>query len=61
MNHECKGDLPEDGYGAAIYICHEDSNGKFWVGNGEYGSQVNFCPFCGAKATVAAEIKKWDL
>ena len=29
--------------------------GQFWVGNGEYGSQVNFCPYCGAKAPVQVE------
>lgn len=25
-------------------------NGEVWVGNGEYASQVNFCPWCGKKA-----------
>src|ERR1035437_732824 len=26
--------------------------GTFWAGNDEYESQVNYCPFCGAKAPV---------
>lgn len=41
---------PEDGYGVAIEYCFEHDDGTFWVGNGEYGSQVNYCPYCGAKA-----------
>jgi hypothetical protein len=46
------------GYGAAVYDCEEDLDGRFWVGNGEYISQVLFCPFTGKPApnqTVAAE------
>lgn len=45
--HECEGKLPVRGYGAAIDYCREDPDGTLWVGNGEYGSQVNFCPYCG--------------
>ena len=26
--------------------------GQLWVSNGEYGSQVNFCPYCGYGALV---------
>lgn len=37
-------------YGEAVEDCHEDERGFFWVGNGEYGTPVEFCPFCGAKA-----------
>ncbi len=48
--HECNADLPSDGYGSAIDSCYENMAGEFWAGNGEYGSQVNYCPFCGAKA-----------
>jgi len=40
------------GYGYAIYECEENERGELWVGNDEYGSQVNFCPFCGAAAKV---------
>jgi len=50
--HKCEGELPKDGYGAAINICIELKNGELWVGNGEYGSQVNYCPFCGKEALI---------
>lgn len=37
-------------YGAAIFgTVYVVSNG-FMVDNGEYGSTVNFCPWCGEKA-----------
>lgn len=48
--HECKLDSPNDAYGAAVSECYEWKDGTFWVTNGEYSSQVNFCPVCGAKA-----------
>lgn len=47
--HKCKDDLPFRLYGQAIMRCDEEK-GEFWVGNGEYSSRVNFCPFCGARA-----------
>lgn len=31
--------------------------GQFWVSNGEYGTQVNYCPKCGAKAPVQVKRK----
>ena len=47
-NHACS--VPDnaiiEGYGIAIDYCSE-SEGKLWVGNGEYCNSVNFCPFCG--------------
>jgi hypothetical protein len=52
--HEC--DMPESsyvvGWGTAIEKCWENEKGKLYAGNGEYGSQVNFCPICGYKAKV---------
>ncbi len=39
-------------YGAAIDDCYEDQDGYLFVANGEYGSQVNFCPMCGYEAKV---------
>ena len=48
--HKCIGDLPDSAYGDAITECYEEDNGKLWAGNGEYNSQVNFCPYCGYKA-----------
>lgn len=37
-------------YGQAIDECQEDADGFLFVSNGEYGSQVNFCPICGYEA-----------
>jgi len=56
--HSC--DLPGKfgGCGIAIGGGQEIENGEMWVGNGEYCSQVNFCPNCGYKAK--AQIKKED-
>jgi hypothetical protein len=30
-----------------VYV---QEDGSVWIGNGEYVSQVNFCPWCGKKA-----------
>jgi len=51
--HECK--TPGwffAGDAEAITRCFEKSDGTLWVENGEYRSQVNFCPFCGYEAKV---------
>lgn len=45
------------GFGPAIEYCSEDEHGHFTVGNGEYGSYVNFCPYCGAKAPKGIPLK----
>lgn len=39
-------------FGHAIVRCWEDKNGKLWVDNREYGTQVNFCPFTGKEALI---------
>jgi len=52
--HRCEGELPKAAYGATITYCYEDAEGKLWVTNEEYASQVNFCPYCGYKAKVEA-------
>ena len=49
--HECEISRPHGSYGYAIDYCSEDEQGRFWVGNGEYYSQVKFCPECGIQAT----------
>jgi hypothetical protein len=36
--------------GPAIDECREDPDGTFWCDNGEYSSQVDYCPICGAAA-----------
>ena len=42
--------FPVRGFGPAILRCYEDEQGRLWVTNDEYESQVNFCPFCGYQA-----------
>jgi hypothetical protein len=41
-------------HGPAITDCWEDDDGSLWVENGEYASQVNYCPYCGYKAVKEA-------
>jgi len=51
-SHPCRrpDEASEDvGYGQAIDVCWEEE-GELWASNGEYSTQVNFCPFCGYKA-----------
>lgn len=57
--HNCKLYAPYNAYGEAIEYCieDEDEDGKFWAGNDEYESQVNYCPVCGAKAPKQVENK----
>lgn len=50
--HRCK--APNESkdyiYGCAIWVCYEDELDELVVENGEYGSQVNYCPYCGYEA-----------
>jgi len=39
-------------YGRAIEYSRIDSEGRMWVGNGEYESQVNYCPMTGKQAPI---------
>lgn len=55
MSHFCEIKTKSGMYGCAIMNCEEDEEGHFWVGNGEYDSQVNYCPQCGEKAPTPAE------
>lgn len=41
----------------AISYCYEDTDGKLWITNEEYASQVNFCPYCGYTAKVEVKEK----
>lgn len=50
LPHHCWLRSAEQGYGSAMDDCESERDGTFWVSNGEYASQVNFCPVCGAKA-----------
>jgi len=38
--------------GGAIAWVYETEDGRLWVDNDEYVSQVNFCPFTGYEAKV---------
>lgn len=52
--HNCSHATKSDQYGGAIGACYEREDGTLWVDNGEYASQVNFCPYCGYRAKVLA-------
>lgn len=41
---------PENTYGGAVDTTMEEQDGTMWVTNGEYTSQVNYCPITGKKA-----------
>ena len=47
--------FPKAMHGAAITDCFEDTLGRLWAANGEYGTQVSFCPFCGHPAATKAQ------
>jgi len=48
--HFCEIPVKQHASGAAIDDCFEDVDGYLFVSNGEYGSQVNYCPMCGYEA-----------
>ncbi len=50
--HYCEMTGGWNGYGHAIDYCFQDQDGYLFVENGEYGSQVNFCPICGYEAKI---------
>jgi hypothetical protein len=43
--------------GSAVDFCKEDEEGRLSVQNGEYASEVFFCPFCGTKAPTLPRCK----
>lgn len=51
--HRCSLRTDHAAHGIAVDTCSEDLNGRLWVDNGEYASQVFFCPVCGMKARTA--------
>lgn len=55
--HECLDDQGRlwNGYGPAVDCCNEDDDGVLIAENGEYGTVVNYCPFCGYKAPKSIE------
>lgn len=62
MKHRCTGEVFErgywGGYNEAVDICSEHEDGSFIVENDDgQSSQVNYCPFCGAKAPKQMTVK----
>ena len=51
------GIMPKAAYGEAIRYCFEGEDGKLWITNEEYASQVNFCPYCGFEVKVRSEAR----
>jgi hypothetical protein len=49
---------PYELWGHAINYTRIDGEGKMWVGNDEYESQVNFCPMTGVEAPVKLKLVK---
>lgn len=47
---------PDGLFGTAVAYTRVDSNGKMWVGNGEYETQVNFCPMTGKQAPTQLKV-----
>ena len=51
--------LDQDYYGPAITTSYEQ-DGVIYVTNGEYLTQVNYCPFTGKKGAVTPEYNRED-
>lgn len=54
--HRCEMTTEYDISGKAINFCIEQESGHLWVGNGEYASRVNYCPYCGFKGKQIEEL-----
>ena len=51
--HACRmSKFPHRHCGPAVSHSRQDPDGTLWVDNGEYATQVNFCPCCGHAAQV---------
>lgn len=59
MQYNLKYNSPKDAWGAAINYVRVEEDGKMWIGNEEYESQVNFCPFTGTPAPVQMKVKNY--
>ena len=47
---------PDGLWGGAIGYTRIDEEGKMWIGNDEYESQVNYCPMTGIEAPVKLKL-----
>ncbi len=57
--HLCEGTLPDGDYGEAITYCSGSEDGGLYVGNGEYASDVAYCPYCGYEAKKKPIIEEY--
>ncbi len=55
--HDCKAEFNYLEYGTAITQCFEREDGRFFAGNDEYTSEVDYCPMCGKKAKTPTKRK----
>jgi hypothetical protein len=51
---------PYKDWGSALTYVEVDKDGKMWIGNGEYSSQVNFCPFTGTPAPLQMKVIDYE-
>ena len=56
--HECENPNVQKHltYGATIMYCVEGKDGRFYAGNGEYESAVDYCPFCGKQSNISSRV-----
>ena len=52
---------PNELWGPAVEYVRVDSIGRMWAGNGEYETQINYCPFSGVKARVQMRFETKNL
>lgn len=52
---------PHKRYGAAAKYTRIEEDGTMWIGNHEYETQVNFCPWTGIPAKTCMTIKSKGL
>lgn len=56
-------ETPHALHGNAISEIIFTDNGEIWISNGEYASQVNYCPMTGKKAGIQVTLevlKNWN-
>ena len=52
--HVCEKRFDHSKRGPSVEYCKTMEDGTIWIGNDEYESMVNYCPFCGMKALSGA-------
>ena len=54
---------PKGLWGQAVDYTRIDKEGKMWIGNGEYETQANYCPFTGEpapKQMKSVDVESWN-